>query len=110
MAAPLSTIRLTHLLSFVRLRQSWQFLVILRWGLLINLLVVAVLVVAPVFDPGGTVCCHSALGCAAVPVICLTVGVNVVNRHSALFGHVSWLSTSVASMSCMFSFCSFSYL
>ena len=53
--------------------------------------------------------------CLTVPVICLVIGVEVasvvvVDGHSALLGHVSWLSTSVANICCALSFCSFSCL
>ena len=49
------------------------------------------------------------------PVICLVVGVEVasvavVDRHSALLGHVSRLSASVAKICRTLSFCSFSSL
>ena len=50
-----------------------------------------------------------------VPVICLVVdvevaSVTVVDRHSALFRHASWLSASVTNMCRTLSFCSFSSL
>ena len=49
----------------------------------------------------------------SVPVICLVIGVEVagvavVDRHSTLFGHMSWLSASVAIICCLLSFCSIS--
>ena len=53
--------------------------------------------------------------CLTVPVICLVAGVevasvSVVDSHSALFGHVSWLTASVANICRMLSFFSFSSL
>ena len=109
----MQTIVGTHccLLMIVVLCQSWQLLlhVILRRVLLMDLLPVVVVVApvdASVTDPDDTSCCRS---------VCLVIGVEgscvtVVDRHSALFGHVSWLSTSVANICCVFFFCPFSSL
>ena len=64
---------------------------------------------ASVADPDGASCYRSVPGCTShlsVEGSCVTV----VDCHSALLGHVSWLSTPVANICCLFSFCSFSSL
>ena len=87
---------------------------IVRRVLLMDLLpvmVVVTLVGAFVSGPGGTSCCRSAPNCTSHLVIGVEVSsVAVVDRHSALFGHVSWLSASVANMCCLLAFCSSSSL
>ena len=68
-AAPLSIMRLTHLLSSVKCCAVPIVAIVTscspETGLLMSLLVVAVLVVASVSDPGGTSCCHSVPDCTS---------------------------------------------
>ena len=81
-----------------------------------NQLAVVVVVtqaITSVSDPGGTSCCRSVSGCgshlSAVGVKVASVA--VLDRHSTLFGHVSWLAVRpVANRCCTLSVCSFSSL